>query len=115
MVLPLSTNNAAFGLPVRRPGPGWESFPEILNPNSITLVEDGRVRVDDVTTLVGVRIVTSAKVCVRACVREGGREARSRSAVRAGVVSIVFVAAGVDVDIDGVDVDDVADDRGCTL
>lgn len=55
--------------PVTRPGPRRERFPEILNAHATSLADYGRVGVDNVTALVGVRVVTPAQA--RRIVRVG--------------------------------------------
>lgn len=47
--------------PVPRPRPCRERLPEILNTHTAPLADDGRVRVDNVTALVGVRVVAPAR------------------------------------------------------
>lgn len=48
--------------PVPRPRPCRERLPEILNTHAAPLADDGRVRVDNITALVGVRVVAPARV-----------------------------------------------------
>lgn len=47
--------------PVSRPGSCRKRLPEILNTHATLLADNGRVGVDNVTALVGVRVVTSAQ------------------------------------------------------